>query len=149
MKKLMICMLMLFTMCPIGYAEPNQTNNNEGTYGFTPLKLTKPLLPTAPRDWKLVIKTFENCFLLIYLDQNDGFITSISEYSRRPITPLNETKHTLFNNTTYYYDPWQSNQRGWMLRWVKGDVYFEMNSFTLNVDEMITIAETITEQIKE
>ncbi|SMF85860.1 protein of unknown function [Paenibacillus uliginis N3/975] len=155
-KTIMTCMLMVLLMCSVSYAEPNKLKNTTSGssitdgYGYSPLKIKEPIIPKVPKGWSLVTKTFENCFVLVYLDQNDEkFIVSISEYSRRPITPLTNTKHTIVHNTTYFYDEWQSNQRGWMLRWVKGDIYFEMNSATLNVDEMIKIAETLTQQVKE
>ncbi|EFU38779.1 hypothetical protein PVOR_28544 [Paenibacillus vortex V453] len=95
-------------------------------------------------------KKFENSILLAYFDSDDNdLIMTIFEENRRSMVPVAQSEQTVINNTTYSFYPWKSKQRGWVLRWVKGDVYFEMSSFTLNVDEMITIAETITKQVKE
>lgn len=150
MKKLLICILLAFTVHPIIHAEPVHDKKSEVGYGYdAPLRIKKPILPEVPKSWRLETKNFENSILLAYFDSNDKLILTLSEENRRLMVPVAGSKRAEINNTTYIYHPWISRLRGWVLCWVKGDVYFEMNSFALNVDEMITIAETITKQIKE
>ncbi|MUG68684.1 DUF4367 domain-containing protein [Paenibacillus campinasensis] len=150
-----ISMLFLFTAASLiwlntaGYADPAGPGaNSEDNAGYSVLKLKEPVFPNVPKDWHVIVKTSENCFTLCYVNaRGDQLIFTLDECNRRPATSLQHTKSTTVNRTTYYYDPWISSQRGWMVRWNKGDVYFEMNSFSLNVPEMIRIAETVSAQV--
>ncbi|MGG4094474.1 DUF4367 domain-containing protein [Paenibacillus lautus] len=151
MKKFLICILLAFTVHPVVHAEPIHDKKPEVGYGYdAPLRIKKPIHPEVPKNWRLETKKIENSILLAYFNSDDNdLIMTIFEENRRSMVPVAESEQTVINNTTYSFYPWKSKQRGWVLRWVKGDVYFEMSSFILNVDEMITITETITKQVKE
>ncbi|MGO4786948.1 DUF4367 domain-containing protein [Paenibacillus sp. 2KB_20] len=132
-------MIMIFADYSVDCAAPKITELESKQ---TPFKI-QPKFPDIPKEWKWHQKSFENSVVLIYLNPKGDYIMSISQENKKPIHSTTSTKTTIVKNTTYYYDAWISRDAGWMIRWIRGEVYYEMNSDQLTVREMIRIAETI------
>lgn len=143
MRKLVFMLTAFLLWSSVSYASPTITElpKNDKPYKFV------AVYPKVSKEWKQVLKSYDGYLRFIYLDKDDKFIVSITETSEKnkkgPFSTLSTEQVIKDEDVTYYFDPWANRDKGGILRWTRGGIYFEMDSTELNKEEMLSLAKEV------